>query len=108
MILATYKKDHYELDDGEALSREYPDTFSIPDKEDRDSLQIGDTVKLVFRMEETKGSDDLAVERMWVEITAKHPTGYEGTLANQPAGSECLHHGQLIPFLACHIIDIYT
>ena len=78
MNLPTYEKDHYELDNVEDIHLEYPDSYWIPDKEVRESLKAGKVVKLVFRMEETKGSDDVSVERMWIEITNKHQAFYEG------------------------------
>ncbi|MDG0797957.1 DUF2314 domain-containing protein [Pectobacterium punjabense] len=107
MKLPTYETDRYELDDGEAINREYPDSFWIPAKAMRESLEPGDFVKLIFRMEETAGSDDLSVERMWVNVTKKHPAFYEGVLDNEPTGSDCVQCGQTVTFHACHVIGIY-
>ncbi|KHN90087.1 DUF2314 domain-containing protein [Pectobacterium actinidiae] len=107
MKLPTYETDHYELDDGEALNREHPDSFWIPDKAVRESLVPGDFVKLIFRMEETAGADDLSVERMWVNVTKKHETLYEGVLDNDPKGSDCVQCGQSVTFHARHVIGIY-
>ena len=61
MKLPTYETDCYELDDGEALNREYPDSFWIPDNAVRESLAPDDFVKLIFRMEKTVGADALSV-----------------------------------------------
>lgn len=107
MNLPTYEKDHYELDNAEEIHREHPDSYWIPEKEVRESLKPGEVVKLVFRMEETKGSDDVSVERMWVEITNKHQGIYEGILDNDPSGSECVKGGQTVYFQPFHIIDVY-
>lgn len=107
MILPTYEREHYQLDNGEELNKEYPDTFWIPEKEDRESLKVGDLVKLIFSMEENIGSDEVSVERMWVEITDVYPNYYKGKLDNDPAGSDCVQCGQLVTFQACHVIDIY-
>jgi len=107
MNLPTYEKDHYELENSEDIHRECPDSFWIPEKEVRESLAPGNIVKLIFRMEETKGSDDVSVERMWVETTRIHQGFYEGILDNDPAGSDCVQCGQTVYFRACHIIDIY-
>jgi len=107
MNLPTYEKDHYELDNAEDIHREYPDSYWIPEKEVRESLQPGKVVKLVFRMEETKGSDDVSVERMWVQITNKHQGFYEGILDNDPSGSECVECGQTVYFQSCHVIDVH-
>ncbi|MBA0205373.1 DUF2314 domain-containing protein [Pectobacterium aroidearum] len=107
MKLPTYETDHYELDDGEALNREYPDSFWIPDKEVRESLVPDDFVKLIFRMEKTAGADELSVERMWVRVTTKHRAFYQGVLDNTPTGSDCVRCGQIVTFHACHVIGIY-
>ncbi len=107
MELPTYEKDSYELDNGEDIYREHPDSFWIPEKEKRETLRIGDLVKLIFRMEETKGSDDVSVERMWVQITDIKPPFYSGTLDNDPSSSDCIFHGQTVNFMPCHVIDIY-
>jgi uncharacterized protein YegJ (DUF2314 family) len=107
MILPTYEKDHYQLDNGEELNKEYPDSFWVPEKEVRESLKVDELVKLIFSMEETKGSEETAVERMWVEITAKYPNYFQGKLDNDPSGSDCVFYGQLVTFQPCHVIDIY-
>jgi DNA/RNA endonuclease YhcR with UshA esterase domain len=107
MQLPSYEKDHSELDNGEDINCEYPDSFCIPGKEARESLQPGDIVKLIFRMEETKGSEEISVERMWVEVFKKHENFYEGVLDSDPAGSECVRCGQTIYFQPCHVINIY-
>ncbi|WP_373033752.1 DUF2314 domain-containing protein [Sulfurovum sp.] len=107
MKLPSYEVDHYELDNGEELHREYPDSFSIPNKEIRGSLKPGNIVKLIFRMEETPGSDEVSVERMWVQVTKTHKFYYEGVLDNVPTGSECVNYGQTVNFKSCHVIDVY-
>jgi len=107
MNLPTYEKDHYELDNGEDIHREYPETYWIPELAARKSIQPEELVKLVFRMEETKGSDNLSVERMWVKVKKRHSGFYEGVLGNEPNGSECVKCGQTIYFQPCHIIEIY-
>ncbi|MGI8470701.1 DUF2314 domain-containing protein [Pectobacterium brasiliense] len=107
MKLPTYETDHYELDDGEALNHEYPDSFWIPDKAVRESLVPDDFVKLIFRMEKTAGADELSVERMWVRVTKKHHAFYQGVLDNSPTGSDCVQCGQTVTFHSCHVIGIY-
>lgn len=107
MELPSYEKDHFELDNGEEIHQEYPDSFWIPEKEKRETLNVGDIVKLIFRMEETKGSDDVSVERMWVEVTNINPPFYSGKLDNDPSGSDCVTSGQTVNFKPCHVIDIY-
>ena len=51
----------FELESGEQLHAEAPDTFWIPPLDARQSLSSGDLVKLVFRIEE---DGEVNVERM--------------------------------------------
>ncbi|MGG2399609.1 DUF2314 domain-containing protein [Pseudomonas sp. SH1-B] len=107
MKLPNYEEDHYILADGEGMHEEYPETFWIPEKSARESLQAGDLVKLVFSMEETPGSEATSVERMWVEVTRVFEDYYAGRLDNEPYSSECVKCGQTVLFQPRHVIDIY-
>jgi uncharacterized protein YegJ (DUF2314 family) len=108
MRLPTLERDHFEIGNGEELSREHPDSFRIPKKEARKGLKTGDGVKLIFRMEETAGSDEVSSERMWVGVTHVHEGYYQGVLHSDPMGSECVKVGQLVYFQSCHVIDIFN
>src|SRR6266550_1991313 len=69
----------YTLDNAEVLSRNHPDTFEIPERGERDSLQLGDLVKLIFLDADGGG------ERMWVEVEGRADDGgYVGRLDNDP------------------------
>ncbi len=103
----TYENDHYVLDDAEERHKEHPETFWVPDKGVRESLKIGSLVKLVFSMEVEAGSDEVSVERMWVEVTQVKADHYVGRLDNTPYGSSCVHCDQPVYFQSCHIIDVY-
>lgn len=107
MELPSYEKDHYVLDNGEEVHREFPDSFLIPELSKRESLKPGDIVKLIFRMEQTKGSDDISVERMWVNVTEVNVPFYKGTLDNEPMHTDCIVCGQVVTFNPCHVIAIY-
>ena len=65
---------NYTLSNAEDRHRENPDTFWIPAKHRREYLKTGAIVKLIF--------DDK--ERMWVTVTERTETGYEGTLSSIP------------------------
>ena len=93
----------FTLDDGEALNQEYPDTFEIPTLKNRESQQVSDLVKLIFRI---TINDEVFVERMWVIITHKNKNQLTGTLKNQPYCTEELTIGHEVTFLAKHIIQI--
>lgn len=95
---------HFELDDGEALHEEAPETFYIPPREQRANLQLGQLVKLVFRIEHDETVD---VERMWVIVEEATATGYIGSLNNQPVSTNELQIGALVAFGPQHIIQIY-
>ena len=107
MKLPNYENDHYELDNGEEINKEHPESFYIPSRELRDNLQAGDTVKLIFRMEEKINPDEVAVERMWVEINNKEGSFYTGTLDNDPNGEVFIECGLSVNFKAEHVIQIY-
>jgi uncharacterized protein YegJ (DUF2314 family) len=93
----------YTLDDGEALNQEFPDTFEIPTRENRESQQVGDLVKLIFRI---TINDEEFVERMWVIITHKNGHEFTGKLDNQPFCTLDLKAGDAVTFSSKHIINI--
>jgi len=107
MQLPNYETDHYELDNGEEIHNEYPESFWIPSRVLRENLQAGDLVKLIFRMEEKENQDDVSVERMWVEIKDKNGLFYTGNLDNDPNGEVLVKCGVSVNFKAEHIIEIY-
>ena len=107
MKLPSYETDHYELDNGEEIHNEYPESFWIPSRELRENLNAGDIVKLIFRMEEKENQDNVSVERMWVEIKEKNGAFYTGCLDNDPNGEVLIKCGISVNFKAEHIIQIY-
>lgn len=111
--LATIEADYWRLRSGEKAHREHPDTFWIPPKEERDNLQVGQSVKLMFDIELVDENDEpeISGERMWVIVSERTGDGYIGLLDNQPASFEItddiyLCVGAEIPFHAEHVIDI--
>ena len=106
-MLPNYETDHYELDNGEEIHNEYPETFEIPPREIRDNLKVGYLVKLIFRMEQRTNQEEISVERMWVEITEKKGSYYSGVLDNDPSTDVFVECGITVNFKAEHIIQIY-
>jgi uncharacterized protein YegJ (DUF2314 family) len=106
MKLATYDDDTYELDDGEQMHEDAPETFYIPSLDQRHSLRVGDCVKLVFRMAQPN-TDILSVERMWVEITEVKESYYKGFIDNDPQGDVKVKCGDIAIFQPKHVIAIY-
>ena len=82
------------LVDVEKRQQETPETFWIPSKEDRESLQPADHAKLIFN-----------TERMWVEVGQLTETGYVGKLKNNPVLCDMVH-GETVWFEAKHIMEI--
>ncbi|MEO6580301.1 MAG: hypothetical protein ABIN83_04015 [Sphingomicrobium sp.] len=101
--------DGWCLEDGEALHREAPDTFWLPDLERRDALVAGDLAKLVFRISVENDEEPVAVERMWVLVRGRVGSTYFGVLDNDPYATDEndeFWSGVELPFAARHVIDI--
>ncbi len=108
-LIPNWSKDGFELEDGEALHEEAPQTFLLPDFGRRSSLKAGDLVKLAFRihLETESGQSKCEVERMWVIVKEVHPTHYIGILDNDPVSTDGMKSGLELGFLPKHVIDIY-
>lgn len=103
-----FEVDGWCLMDGEALHREAPSTFWLPDVARREALQPGDLAKLVFRIS-VEGEEPVAVERMWVLVRGRVGEHYLGVLDNDPvaiAENDEFWSGVELPFMARHVIDI--
>ena len=94
----------YALDDGEALNREFPDTFWVPSRDERDNLLPGELVKLIFRI---SLESEQHVERMWVMVKERLENGYVGELDNDPYCTTELCAGARVEFRPEHVIQIY-
>ena len=93
--------DYMNLMDGEKLNQEHPDTFYMPPREDRENVDKGDLVKMIFTSEVCGG------ERMWVIVTSRAGDGFTGILDNDPFSIEELSAGAEVKFGPEHIIEIY-
>ncbi len=101
--------DGWCLEDGEAYHAEAPDTFWIPARESRESLELGDHAKLIFRFNVDDAEGTVAVERMWVLVRERIPGGYLGVLDNDPDALEEndeFWSGIELPFAPQHVINI--
>lgn len=107
MKLPSFETDYYELDNAENIHANYPDSFWIPEKTIRQNLKIGETVKLIFRMQLIDNRDEVSVERMWVKIIDVKEGYYLGTLDNDPAREVFLQYPDLVIFKPEHVINIY-
>ncbi len=90
----------WHLGSGVESNRAYPESFEIPDEEDKQALEPGDAVKLMFRMR------DEWCERMWVDVVTVKKRRLVGRLRNDPAAIPRLYFGDTVKFRREHIIDI--
>lgn len=96
---------HVELLSAEERNAQHPETFPIPSRAARESLEPGEIVKLLFCY--TGDPEEDFVERMWVIVESRDKHGrYVGVLDNDPIDIPDLEAGMALPFTAEHIIDI--
>ena len=93
----------YQLADAEVRHAESPETFEIPSAAERESLNAGDWVKLVFEISDGSRTE---VERMWVKVTGRKKDSFDGLLDNDPYCTDELKAGEPVAFGARHVIQI--
>ncbi len=94
---------NYKLENAEILNAENPNTFYIPSKVERESLKVGDLVKLIFVFDD----EESMPERMWVEILSKEGEKYKGRLDNDPYTTKVIKYSDEVFFGSENIIQIY-
>jgi hypothetical protein len=101
--------DGWCLEDAEAYHAQAPETFWIPERHRRQSLEAGDLAKLIFRISVHNADENVSTERMWVLVRERTPDGYLGVLDNEPsavADNDEFWLGTEPPFSAKHVINI--
>jgi len=98
--LPTLKKDKFILDDISKLATQIIFDYPIPTKQEKENLNNGDLVKLIFLDKENFG------ERMWVEFIEKENGLLKGLLRNDALDDEQLNYGKIIWFHPNHIFAI--
>lgn len=93
----------YTLDNAVETHREFPATFEIPPQRERESLRVGDLVKLIFRIE---SADEAHVELMWVLVSEVRPATYVGVLENDPYCTQEIRSGMRVEFHADYVIQL--
>lgn len=93
----------YTLMDGVERNKKHPTTFEIPSSAEKQTLKVGEYVKLGFVIDHP--DHGVCGERMWVKITKYKAGKGEGTLDNNPMAVE-LSHGAVVKFAAKNILDI--
>jgi hypothetical protein len=105
--MATLDDDGWELDNAEELHSRNPNTFHIPSREERTTLEIGARVKLVFLfLIERNGRPLIQGERMWCMIQEVSNGRYTGVLESVPATSRAIRTGARIEFGPEHIAAV--
>jgi hypothetical protein len=97
----------WELEDVEATAAANARSFFVPSLKNRQSKEVGDSVRLHFvLLADGKGLP--RAERMWVEITGVGPSigTYKGILTNAPAYIRSIRLGDTVEFEARHIAQI--
>ena len=104
-----FEIDGWCLEDGEAYHADAPETFWIPERDRRESLEAGDHAKLIFRINVDNADGNVSFERMWVLVRERTSGGYLGVLNNEPdtvAENDEFWLGTELPFSAKHVINI--
>ena len=112
--LPTIDLDGYELRSGLAQHHRTPETFYMPREDERQTLNVGDIVKLIFIIAVTADPEDpdddgTFGERMWVIVKGRIGPYYIGNLNNMPLTSgeqDNLTFEDEVIFLPEHVIDI--
>lgn len=107
-------EDYWELQNAEESHKRNPDSFWLPDLDDRKSLKRGDAAKLIFNIKgiDENGDSVIEVERIFVIVSERVGDQYIGILdaqplcidKNQEGGYLCF--GAEIPFSSEHVIVI--
>jgi hypothetical protein len=94
----------FRLANAEARHRQYPRSFFIPDRAERESLRPGDLVRLHFEIVSPRPGQPEA-ERMWVEVTGRDAAGYVGVLTNVPVVITTIGPGGTVRFGPEHVMS---
>lgn len=93
--------ESHHLDSGVALNARYPETFRIPDADEKHAIVPGVHVKLMFRTKDEEWG-----ERMWVRVDRRRGDKLKGSLSNTPIGFPLIGAGDRVRFTLDDIIDI--
>jgi hypothetical protein len=106
---ATIDADGWQLESAEVRHAVSPDTFWIPPRAQRERLQPGDGVKLLFQIAIADAGSEQGVERMWVLVRRRMHDRYLGVLDSTPTSTtpaSPLVRGCAVVFAPEHVADI--
>ena len=91
-------------------NKAFPDSFTIPSEERRNSLKRGEAAQILFDIETRDNGVvvDRGIDRMWVIVVSVLADGYRGVLDSDPGTAENLKlcRGDLVEFRADHICKV--
>lgn len=97
----------WTLESAEERHTNAPGSFHIPSRNERESLEIGRRVQLLFNfLNRDEIGEIIDCEKMWVTIESVQDNFYTGCLANLPATSDLVAPGDIVTFRAEHISSI--
>jgi len=107
--MATLEQDRWMLDNAESRHAEAPNTFHIPSRAERTSLQVGQMVQLLFLFLNTEpdGSRIIDCEKMWVTIQEVAGGRYRGQLESLSHTSTALAPLDRIDFGPEHVAAVF-
>ncbi|MDO5683611.1 MAG: hypothetical protein Q4G46_12400 [Propionibacteriaceae bacterium] len=88
-----------KIESGVERNREHPETFWIPDDEEKALVEPGDVVKLMWRVPRSPG------ERMWVRVTHRQGDRLVGRINNYPI-YVFADYDEVVKFHIDDVIDI--
>lgn len=97
----------FRLGNAEERHRAAPRSFFIPSREERDSLEAGSLVQLLFEIDDPSEGMPSA-ERMWVQVLSRGGGNYVGALDNQPNVITAVGPGNRIVFGPEHVISVWV
>lgn len=106
-----FKDDGFYLEDATEYERLYPELYKIPAAEEREGLEVGKSVKLIFRFaDEWSERHDNECELMWVEVLEVDAENvhYRARLLNQPHLHTAISAGDEIWFHPIHVFAIHV
>ena len=94
----------WQLIDPRSIQAENPYTFFVPSDAEKNALEDGDLVKLMFECLDPDGG---SIERMWVIFSERDENGCRGQLDNEPLEIEGLSQGDQVHFEDFHIVGVW-
>ncbi len=96
-------RQDYVIGNAEKLRDENPRSFSIPRSDQRRSLRVGDTAKII--LEATASSGPISAERPWVTVTEVGNGGYKVEIDNSLVLFPSLN-GAILSIRPEHVISV--